>query len=130
MVLSGQEPIYRFLTEGIYEMQKIAEVYCSDEFRKLTPRKPHFTGMPRMQEDALQLELSENGEPAPEVLAILQALRDNKKYFRLKDGSFLDLTDMEEWRELADAAAGAHEEAADEGETGRGLVEIQSFRAA
>ncbi len=129
VVLSGQEPIYRFLTEGIYEMQKIAEVYCSDEFRKLTPRKPHFTGMLRMQEGALQLQLSENGEPAPEILAILQALRDNKKYFRLKDGSFLDLTDMEEWRELADAAAGAKEEA-DEEETGRGLLEIQSFRAA
>ena len=130
VVLSGQEPIYRFLTEGIYEMQKIAEVYCSDEFRRLTPRKPHFTGMLRMQEGALQLELSENGEPAQEVLAILQALRDNKKYFRLKDGSFLDLTDMAEWRELADAAAGAHEEEEDEGETGRGLLEIQSFRAA
>ncbi len=130
VVLSGQEPIYRFLTEGIYEMQKIAEVYCSDEFRRLTPRKPHFTGMLRMQEGALQLELSENGEPAPEVLAILQALRDNKKYFRLKDGSFLDLTDMEEWRELADAAAGAREEEDPQGETGRGLLEIQSFRAA
>ncbi|MBQ7886981.1 MAG: SNF2 helicase associated domain-containing protein [Clostridia bacterium] len=131
VVLSGQEPIYRFLTEGIYEMQKLAEVYCSDEFRRLTPRKPHFTGMLRMQEGALQLELSENGEPAPEVLAILQALRDNKKYFRLKDGSFLDLTDMDEWRELADAAAGAKEEAPeDEGEHGRGLLEIQSFRVA
>jgi len=130
VVLSGQEMIYRFLTEGIYEMQKIAEVYCSDEFRKLTPRRPHFTGMLRMQEGALQLEFSENGEPAPEVLAILQALRDNKKYFRLKDGSFLDLTDMEEWRELADAAAGAHEEESAEGEAGRGLLEIQSFRAA
>ncbi|MBR5303103.1 MAG: DEAD/DEAH box helicase [Clostridia bacterium] len=130
VVLSGQEPVYRFLTEGIYEMQKIAEVYCSDEFRKLTPRKPRFTGMLRMQEGALQLQLSENGEPAPEVLAILQALRDNKKYFRLKDGSFLDLTDMEEWRELADAAAGAREEEDPQGENGRGLLEIQSFRAA
>ena len=130
VVLAGQEPIYRFLTEGIYEMQKIAEVYCSDEFRKLTPRKPHFTGMLRMQEGALRLELTENGEPAPEVLAILQALRDNKKYFRLKDGSFLDLTDMEQWRELADAAAGARQEESAEGETGRGLLEIQSFRAA
>ena len=107
VILSGQEPIYRFLTEGIYELQKMAEVYCSDEFRRLTPRKPHFSGMLRMQEGALQLELSENGEPAPEVLAILQALRDNRKYFRLKDGSFLDLTDMDEWRELAEAAAGA-----------------------
>ena len=129
VVLSGQDPIYRFLTEGIYEMQKIAEVYCSDEFRKLTPRKPHFTGMLRMQEGALQLQLSENGEPAPEVLAILQALRDNKKYFRLKDGSFLDLTEMDEWRELADAAAGAQQES-DEESGERGLLEIQSFRAA
>ena len=130
VVLQGQEQIYRFLTEGIYELQKTAEVYCSDEFRKLTPRRPRFTGMLRMQEGALQLELSENGEPTPEVLAILQALRDNKKYFRLKDGSFLDLTDMDEWRELAEAAAGAHVEADETGESGRGLLEIQSFRAA
>ena len=130
VILSGQEPIYRFLTEGIYEMQKTAEVYCSDEFRRLTPRKPHFSGMLRMQEGALQLELSENGEPAPEILAILQALRDNRKYFRLKDGSFLDLTDMDEWRELAEAAGGAQEEGEEEGERGRGLLEIQSFRAA
>lgn len=128
VVLSGQDPIYRFLTEGIYEMQKIVEVYCSDEFRKLTPRKPHFSGMLRMQDGAMQLELSENGEPAPEVLAILRALRDNKKYFRLKDGSFLDLSDMEEWRELAEAAADA--QANDEEDSGRGLLEIQSFRAA
>jgi len=130
VVLLGQEPVYRFLTEGIYELQKTAEVYCSDEFRRLTPRRPRFTGMLRMQEGALQLELCENGEPAPEVLAILQALRDNKKYFRLKDGSFLDLTDMDEWRELAEAAAGAHEETDETGESGRGLLEIQSFRAA
>lgn len=129
VILSDQEMVYRFLTEGIYELQKTAEVYCSDEFRKLTPRKPHFSGMLRMQEGALQLELSENGEPAPEILAILQALRDNRKYFRLKDGSFLDLTDMDEWRELAEAAAGAQEES-EEGERSRSLVEIQSFRAA
>lgn len=131
VVLQGQEMIYRFLTEGIYELMKIAEVYCSDEFKKMTPRKPHFSGMLRMQEGVLELELSENGEPAPEVLAILQALRDNKKYFRLKDGSFLDLTDMEEWRELAEAAAGAHEHVTgDETDSGRGLIEIESFRAA
>ncbi|MGN0991871.1 MAG: DEAD/DEAH box helicase, partial [Candidatus Ventricola sp.] len=107
-----------------------AEVYCSDEFRRLTPRKPHFSGMLRMQDGALQLQLSESGEPAPEILAILQALRDNRKYFRLKDGSFLDLTDMDEWRELAEAASGAQEEGEEEGERGRGLLEIQSFRAA
>ena len=131
VLLSGQEQVYRFLTEGVYELMKAAEVYCSDEFKRMTPRKPHFSGMLRMQEGALQLELSENGEPAPEVLAILQALRDNKKYFRLKDGSFLDLTDMTEWRELAEAAAGAHERVQeDEQDGGRGALEIETFRAA
>ena len=132
VILAGQDMVYRFLTEGIYELQKLAEVYCSDEFRKLTPRKPHFTGMLRMQEGALQLQREENGEPTPEIMAILQALRENRKYFRLKDGSFLDLTDMDEWRELADAAAGAQAEADAQGEesAGRGEVQIASFRAA
>ena len=106
VVLGGQEPIYRFLTEGIYKMQENAEVYCSDEFRKMTPRKPHFVGTLRMQDGALRLEMTEDGEPAPEVVDILRALRDRKKYFRLKDGSFLDLSEMDEWREMAEAAVG------------------------
>lgn len=129
VLLRGQEPVYRFLTEGIYQMQGAAEVYCSDEFKRMTPRKPHFSGMLRMQDGALRLEMEENGEPAPELLAILQALRDRKRYFRLKDGSFLDLTDMEEWRELAEAASGG-ETAAPETDDGRGVVEIASYRAA
>ena len=130
VVLGGQELLYRFLTEGIYALQKTAEVYCSDEFRRMTPRRPHFTGTLRMQEGALRLQMEENGEPAPEIMAILQALRENKKYFRLKDGSFLDLTAMDEWRELADAAAGAQMEDEESSLTERGELEIQSFRAA
>ena len=129
VLLGGQDPVFRFLTEGIYEMQKTAEVYCSDEFRKMTPRKPHFTGALRMQDGTLQLQLSEGGEPEPEILAILQALRDKRKYFRLKDGAYLDLTDMDEWRELAEAAVSAAEEGAQVASE-RGLLEIQSFRAA
>lgn len=131
VLLGGQDAIYTFLTEGIYAMQKTAEVYCSDEFRRMTPRKPHFTGSLRMQDGALRLEMTENGEPTPEIAAILQALRDRKKYFRLKDGSFLDLTDMEEWRELAEAAVGSDTTAEDEEKPGeRGLLEIESYRAA
>lgn len=42
VILGGQEPIYRFLTEGIYRMQENAEVYCSDEFRKMTPAQAAF----------------------------------------------------------------------------------------
>ena len=131
VLLSGQDPIYKFLTEGIYAMQKTAEVYCSDEFRRLTPRKPQFTGSLRMQDGALKLEMTENGEPTPEIAAILRALRDRKKYFRLKDGSFLDLTEMDEWYELAEAAVGGDTpDDADEESRDRSLLEIESYRAA
>ncbi len=131
VLLSGQDAIYKFLTEGIYALQKTAEVYCSDEFRRMTPRKPSFTGSLRMQDGALKLEMTENGEPTPEIAAILRALRDRKKYFRLKDGSYLDLTDMEEWRELAEAAVGGDTpEEAEEESRDRSLLEIESYRAA
>ena len=131
VLLAGQEMIYRFLTEGIYQMQKLAEVYCSDEFRRMTPRKPRFAGSLRMQDGALRLEMTQDGEPAPEILSILQALRDRKRYFRLRDGSFLDLTDMEEWRELAEAAVGGDNTEPGESEGAlRGVVEIASYRAA
>lgn len=132
VVLAGQETIYRFLTEGIYELQKTAEVFCSDEFKKMAPRKPRFTGTLRMQDGKLQLQLAEDGEATEQVLSILQALRDRKRYFRLKDGSFLDLSDMEDWNELAEAAVSG-ESVRPEEEEGvqlRGEVEIASYRAA
>ena len=132
VVLMGQEMIYKFLTEGIYALQKVAEVYCSDAFRRMTPRRPHFTGTLRMQDGGMQLLVTENGEPTAEIAAILAALRDRKRYFRLRDGSFLDLTDMEEWRELAEAAVGGaviREEDEPEG-IERGVLEVEAFRAA
>ena len=84
-----------------------------------------------MQDGALRLEMTENGEPAPEVVDILRELRDRKKYFRLKDGSFLDLSEMDEWREMAEAAVGSETgEPEDEGKNARGVMEIATYRAA
>lgn len=129
IVLSGQEEVYRFLTEGIQALSQFAEVYCSEDFKRMTPRKPSFAGTLRMQEGALQLELTESGEPEPEILQILQALRDRKRYFRLRDGTFLDLTDMEGWRDLADAAV-AEENAAREEDAQRGILRLNAYRTA
>ncbi len=129
IVLSGQEEIYQFLTKGIYAMQEQAEVYCSDEFRRMTPRKPNFSGTLRMQDGALQLEMQESGEPVPEIEAILQALRDRKRYFRLKDGTFLDLTDMGDWQEFAEAAQDA-KRAGGEESASSSTLSLASTRAA
>ena len=139
ILLTAQEDIYSFLTDGIYQLRQFAEVYCSDDFRRMTPRKPNFAGTLRMQDGALSLQITENGEPEPEIAAILQALRERKRYFRLRDGAFLDLTGMDDWRELADASADAigAADAIDNGEdearaddSQRGILRLASYRAA
>ncbi|MGN0778144.1 MAG: DEAD/DEAH box helicase, partial [Aristaeellaceae bacterium] len=86
------------------------EVYLSRDFRKMTPRKPMIRGQMRMRGGQLELQFTEDGQPAKEILGIMEALAKRRRYFRLKDGSFLDLSSMEDWQPLADSlyeAAGA-----------------------
>ncbi len=103
--LAATEAVYGFLTEGLEELQRNAQVFCSEDFKRMTPRKPRFAGALHMQGGVLQLRLEESGEPVEELLLILQALRDRKRYFHLKDGTFLDLSGLDEWFELADTVA-------------------------
>ena len=101
--LTGQDAIFDFVSEGVGRLQQLAEVYLSNDFKKLTPRKPRFAGRMRMNGPALELKFTQDGEPAQEIYAIMEALARRRRYFRLKDGSFLDLSAMEEWQPLADS---------------------------
>ncbi|MGN0793209.1 MAG: SNF2-related protein [Aristaeellaceae bacterium] len=101
--LTGQDAIFDFVSEGVGRLQQMAEVYLSNDFRKMTPRRPRLAGRMRMNGAALELKFTEDGQPAQEIYAIMEALARRRRYFRLKDGSFLDLTAMEEWLPLADS---------------------------
>ena len=101
--LVGQEAIYDFVSEGVAKLQSVSEVYLSNDFKRLAPRKPKFRGKMRMNGTALEFKFEENGEPAQEIYAIMEAIARRRRYFRLKDGSFLDLSDMDDWQPLADS---------------------------
>ena len=124
--LTGQDEIYEFFVEGIKELSKVCEVYCSDSFRRMTPRKLVPRGRSCISDGKLLLSLEgELGElPPQELVAILAALRDRKKFFRLHDGSMLSLDDIgQDWLELADAVA-------DAGVVRQsGVLELESYRA-
>ncbi|MDD6051796.1 MAG: DEAD/DEAH box helicase [Clostridiales bacterium] len=128
--LAGQDAIFDFVSEGVAKLQAVAEVYLSNEFKRLSPRKPKFRGRMRMNGTALEFRFEENGEPAQEVYGIMEALARRRRYFRLKDGSFLDLSAMEEWQPLADSI---YEAATVEGidfVTGsEDVLQLQSYRA-
>lgn len=105
--LTGQDAIFDFVSGGVQRLQAMGEVYFSREFRKMAPRRPLLKGRMQMKGGRLELQFTEDGVPAQEILGLMEALSKRRRYFRLKDGSFLDLTDMEEWQPLADTLADA-----------------------
>ena len=126
--LTGQDAIYDFVSGGVQKLQSLCEVYLSRDFRKMTPRKPMIRGQMRMRGGQLELQFTEDGQPAKEILGIMEALAKRRRYFRLKYGSFLDLSDMDDWQPLADSlyeAAGAEGlDAATAGET----ISLRAYR--
>lgn len=126
--LSGQEAIYNFVSEGLARLQELCEVYLSNDFRRMQPRRPLLRGRLRVSGARLELSFTEDGAPAQEILGIMEALSKRRRYFRLKDGSFLDLSAMEEWQPLADSL---YEAATLEGASvsaGEDTLSLRSYR--
>ena len=125
-----QEAIFNFVSEGLQHLQELAEVYLSNDFKRMTPRKPKFAGKMRLNGSALELKFTQDGEPAQEILAIMEALARRRRYFRLKDGSFLDLSAMDEWLPLADSIfEAAQAEGAESVAMGDDTIRLQAYRA-
>lgn len=105
--LSGQEAIYRFISEGVYALKEKCDVFLSQDFRKMTPRRPVLQGKIRLNGGRVELTLTDQGERVEELYGLMEALARRRAYFRLKDGRFLDLSGMEEWQETAVAVTEA-----------------------
>ena len=102
--LRGSDRIYDFITQGASKLSESCEVYFSNDFKRMRPRKATLTGRVTASAGRLHLDLEEGGTPIEELTALLEALRLKKKYFRFKEGSYLDLSDLEDWQPFAEAA--------------------------
>ena len=125
--LSGSDAVFHFVSEGVKKLQEVSEVFLSREFKRILPRRSTLSGSMRMNGDKLELMLEKDGEPLDEILELMEALSRRRRYYRLKNGDFLDLSALAEWQELA---AGIYEAAQrDGGETGRDTLELRAYRA-
>ena len=107
--LSGADRIFDFVTEGAARLSRYAEVFFSKDFKRLTPRKPRFSGALRLQSGQLRLDLTDGGTPVEELMPLLDALRKRRRYFRFREGAYLDLSDQQAWQPLAEAVTEAEE---------------------
>ena len=94
IVLRRAKDILAFCTQGVTELGKRTEVFVSDSFRKMKPRRFSATASFRMQGGRLLFSLLEGTEPVRELLPVLKAIEARQQYVRLKSGEFLDIRDM------------------------------------
>ena len=109
IVLRRAKDILAFCTQGVGELGKIAEVFVSDAFRKIKPRRFNGRASFRMRGGRLVFTLLEDQEPVSDLVPILMAVQARQQYVRLKSGEFLDVRDMAALapvaQELLEAAA-------------------------
>ena len=95
-LLKSESGIYDFLTGDISDLSAEAELYYSDEFRKLrVVSGSGFNIGLRVSSDMDLLEMDFNyaDMDADELQSLFRSLRVRKKYYRMQDGSFINLQD-------------------------------------
>jgi SNF2 family DNA or RNA helicase len=92
--LDEEDKIFEFVNYVIPKLQEYCQVFYSESFRAISFRKtPSFSGYLRLNNinNFLEFSFDIEGVERNELAEIFESIRQKKKYFRLKDGSFLPL---------------------------------------
>ena len=86
-----EDKLLEFLVSGLGKLQKVADVYYSEEFKKIkvhgnTGYKSNIT---LNKDNLLEFSFSIEGVDNIELRNIFASLREKRKYHRLKNGSFV-----------------------------------------
>ncbi len=95
-LLKNDNSIFEFLTGRIDELGQVCELYYSDSFKNMGIRSTgNFTVGIKVNSDIDLLELDINYEDISkeELKNLFRSFQLKKKYYRLKDGSFINLDD-------------------------------------
>ncbi|MCD8151494.1 MAG: SNF2 helicase associated domain-containing protein [Clostridiales bacterium] len=87
-----EELIYQIMTSGVEELLALGEVQCTDRFRARRKVRPVKISVGvSVSGGLLDLDIVTDDVPPEELLDILNAYREKKTYYRLKDGSYVDM---------------------------------------
>ena len=106
-ILPNDDKIYEFLTEDInYYMQKF-EVLATDNFKKKQIRGTRIGNIGvKIENNLLEIDLKDLDINIKELEDIMEKYALKKKYYRLKDGSFIDLQNSKEMQFLDKVVTG------------------------
>ncbi len=126
VIRNDEEAVFRLLSEGIGEFEKLGMVYLPGDFShmRLLPSPKVSVGV-RTMEDWLELTMDLGELNGADLSKILDAYRQKKSYYRLKSGEFLKL----EGNGLLTVARMVDGLAVSKGELQKGTVKVPRYRA-
>lgn len=94
LVIRGdEEALYQVLSEGMTQFQEVDEVWLSESVRHLRVLPPPEVSMGvSLGGGWLDLKIETAGIDPAELLQVLSEYRQKKKYYRMKNGEFLQLS--------------------------------------
>ena len=96
-ILPDNDKIYDFLTNDINYYMQHFEVMVTDNFKKKQIREPKIGNIGvRVENNLLSIDLENLEIDVKELEDALEKYSLKKKYYRLKDGSFIDLNNNKE----------------------------------
>lgn len=120
------EGIYTFVTATIPYLQSLATVYISDALKRITIKAmPKVNVGVSVNHDLLRLDLVSDTLSMKEIAEILSKYDKKKKFYRLKDGTFLntEASNIDELLALKDSLSLSQKELE------KGTADIPKFRA-
>ncbi len=93
MAAVGDDAIYEFLTEAPTRLQMVGEVYISEALKRfqVSPTPKVSVGI-SVSGDLLELRMTAGDMSRAELLEILSRYNRKKKFYRLKNGDFVDIS--------------------------------------
>ncbi|MGL5152510.1 MAG: SNF2 helicase associated domain-containing protein [Clostridium sp.] len=93
--MGNEEELYNFFTAEYKELEVLGEVFYSDAFKEksksTTPKIK--SNIKKTENDYFEISFNIEDVNEDEYKGILKSIKENKKFYRLKDGSFLSLND-------------------------------------
>lgn len=91
VAIDDEEVIYELMVEGIPKMQTVAEVFVSEALKRLEVREsPKVAVGVSISGNLMELTFSAGELKKEELLDILSKYNKKKKFYRLRDGSFVN----------------------------------------
>lgn len=107
-VFNGKDgELFDFLKTGLVEVSEYGQVYYTDAFKRINIRKKKniSANISQKNRDLLEINFKIDDIDKEEVDNIIASVKDKRKFYKLRDGSFIDLEDenIDELKKLIDS---------------------------